>query len=201
MGDEQDVSFEIATDFNEPQQDLSLFIKRYPFPTGLSKIIHDCDLGQNFIIEGPYGRGLELALEPKGCHYLFAAGTGILPFVDFLFMYGWKVLIDAIKKEKGVEVAKKLNPLDINFDNLFGDMSVQLFAAFPKKEDAFIFELIELLSNVDKTYKLGRFKCYLSCYESESITKIESRFNTEVLRGKVETDGHSYYICGPPGFN
>ena len=35
-------------------------------------------------MEGPFGMGLQLKPESEGIYYIFAAGTGLNPFVDLL---------------------------------------------------------------------------------------------------------------------
>jgi len=47
----------------------------------LSSKFYD-DVNQDFEVSGPYGRGL--ITENQGTYLVFAAGTGILCFVDFV---------------------------------------------------------------------------------------------------------------------
>jgi NAD(P)H-flavin reductase len=39
---------------------------------------------EQYQIQGPMGKGLGLTTESKGQHLAFAAGTGVLPFVDMV---------------------------------------------------------------------------------------------------------------------
>ena len=63
---------------------MAFCIKNYGVQTGLSYQIHS--LNQNndsfYEIKGPMGHGLRP--KPKGLHIAFAAGTGVLCFVDFV---------------------------------------------------------------------------------------------------------------------
>lgn len=62
---------------------MTVCIKNYNNPRGLSTKIHAEPQGdQRFEVKGPMGKGLR----PKasGIHIAFAAGTGVLCFVDFV---------------------------------------------------------------------------------------------------------------------
>ena len=68
--------------FSESSE-LSLTIKDYQVPMGISKQFFDKKLTkQAYEIKGPMGKGLGLNAESQGVHMAFAAGTGILVFVD-----------------------------------------------------------------------------------------------------------------------
>ena len=62
---------------------IMLTIKNYRHPKGLSPKIHDEAQGeQRFEVMGPMGFGLRP--KTKGVHVAFAAGTGVLCFVDLV---------------------------------------------------------------------------------------------------------------------
>jgi len=67
---------------------LCLTIKNYPKAYGLSSHVHhtiskmDHGVRERFEIRGPLGTGLEL--ETNGTYVVFAAGTGILVFIDLI---------------------------------------------------------------------------------------------------------------------
>lgn len=61
---------------------LCLTIKNYSTNKGLSNHIHDT-VGRGKVgIQGPLGSGL--AIKARGRHVAFAAGTGILVFIDLV---------------------------------------------------------------------------------------------------------------------
>ena len=63
---------------------------------GVSGAIHTATDDKRFELQGPLGKGL--MVQPTGVHIAFAAGTGILCFVD---------LIAAISRQTlGIEVMK-----------------------------------------------------------------------------------------------
>lgn len=59
-------------------------IKNYNTDNGLSAIISESSNESEFLIKGPMGRGLGLGNGgvPSGDYVAFAAGTGVLPFID-----------------------------------------------------------------------------------------------------------------------
>lgn len=57
-----------------------LTIKNYN--RGMSGQIHGADEGSRFEIKGPLGKGLQVS--EQGVHIAFAAGTGVLCFVDLV---------------------------------------------------------------------------------------------------------------------
>jgi len=38
----------------------------------------------SFQVSGPYGKGLGITSQSKGVHFVFAAGVGVLPFMDLI---------------------------------------------------------------------------------------------------------------------
>jgi hypothetical protein len=61
---------------------MSLTLKNYGM--GLSKGIFDSNDKRNFMIKGPMGKGLGINEKSSGLHFAFAAGTGVLVFVDLI---------------------------------------------------------------------------------------------------------------------
>lgn len=65
---------------------------------GLSKFLH-LNVHKLYYLSEPVGQGLEIDENSDGEHIIFAAGTGILPFLD-LFDYLLKKLIYEIIKDR-----------------------------------------------------------------------------------------------------
>lgn len=57
-------------------------VKNYNSETGLSKKLHENEEGSTFLVQGPLGKRLDVA--PTGIYFCFAAGTGVLPFMDLV---------------------------------------------------------------------------------------------------------------------
>ncbi len=49
---------------------------------GLSKLIYEANNNEEFMIQGPMGKGLGLG--SSGTHIAFTAGTGCLVFIDLV---------------------------------------------------------------------------------------------------------------------
>ena len=69
-------------------------------------------------ITGPYGFGLQINNKSAGCYYIFANGTGILPFLDLFDFLLRKTMWISLKKKFGVNVAKIINAYEEDFDNI-----------------------------------------------------------------------------------
>lgn len=62
---------------------VNLTIKNYKLTKGLSyRFFEDSMAEDTYEIKGPMGKGLGLTKESRGKHLAFAAGTGVLLFVD-----------------------------------------------------------------------------------------------------------------------
>jgi hypothetical protein len=64
---------------------VNVTIKNYNLTQGLSRMFFNSPENQfQFVIKGPMGKGLGLTPHSKGTYCAFAAGTGILVFVDLI---------------------------------------------------------------------------------------------------------------------
>lgn len=64
---------------------MNITCKNYGFEKGLSSRLFDEQLNkEKFLIKGPMGKGLGLTNQSKGDFVAFAAGTGVLVFVDLV---------------------------------------------------------------------------------------------------------------------
>lgn len=91
---------------SEDGNQIYLTIKNYKQSSGLSVRFHEHE-GETFEVKGPMGKGLEPS--QNGLHIAFAAGTGVLVFVDLvahliLQHFG---LADKIDNGKGNPVNKE----------------------------------------------------------------------------------------------
>ena len=78
-----------------------------------------------FLVKGPMGKGLGLSRETKGTHVAFAAGTGILVFVDLIAKL-------ALGETDVIPMVDRMDP----------DFKLVLFASFPKREESIALDLI-----------------------------------------------------------
>lgn len=68
---------------SESCNSVNVTVKDYSLQQGISRYFSRSSQC-NYSIKGPMGRGLELTSKSKGTHVAFAAGTGILVFVDLV---------------------------------------------------------------------------------------------------------------------
>ena len=167
----------------EASHDLVLTIKNYKTAHGLSKLIHDHEKRKDhWAIKGPMGKGLGLTADSKNYHIAFAAGTGILPFIDLVARLAMQ--------ELGVL------PKDQHFDK---DFKLELHVSFPSYEESIGYDLVEALQAYMKEKGDGqtRFKLIVR-YSSEQFSK---RWDKEYLRNHLKAHiGNitKIWVCGPP---
>lgn len=97
-------------------------VKNYKITGGLSKRVHS-DPSPRFYVKGPMGKGL--GMEMHGYHMAFAAGTGILPFIDQIAF-----------------IARSVFNKDGKLSETF---QFRLYAAFRSAEDSIGLELVQAL--------------------------------------------------------
>lgn len=103
---------------NKSSNELSLTLKNYQVQ-GLSQAIHEKD-GALFRVSGPMGRSL--AVDKNGLNVAFAAGTGVLPFMDLIgYLARQTLAIDGIDSESlGADFFLWFN-VRLNSDEAVGD--------------------------------------------------------------------------------
>ena len=204
-GDGVKPEFQFPAELAEPRDTLSLFIKIYPSAKGFSKALYNLEHKEShfFSIQGPFGRGLEIKEETQGTIYILCAGTGLLPFVDFLNYLLYKTLYDEMKKNKlvGEELDHKLRELGLDFRKSFKKLRVILIGAFSTISEAAGIDIIKKLDEVNKKYKLNIFEADMTTVDSEYIQKVCDMFSVDFLARRVYADANAYYVCGPPRFN
>ena len=62
---------------------IAISIKNYNLDKGLSQKFYN-DSHRTFEIAGQYGKGLMINNDSKGVYFAFAAGTGVLVFIDLV---------------------------------------------------------------------------------------------------------------------
>ena len=66
-------------------QSVNLCIKNYNLENGLSaRFFGGAGASDEYRLTGPLGKGLGLTTTSKGVHLAFAAGTGVLVFMDLI---------------------------------------------------------------------------------------------------------------------
>jgi len=192
----------IPAELTKPLDSLPLFIKKYPFPKGLSKEIWELENNTKCIIEGPYGRGLELTPETKGKVAIICGGTGVLLFLDFIhYLYmqtAYKIFMTRGDKKN----ADAILALGYDFSQSFNLISVKFCGAFAKQEEAYGYDIVLMLAKVNQKFKLDVFEAIMTVAKGDQeIKELKDRFNRQMLQNYVGSIADRYYVCGPPGMN
>eukprot|EP00361_Fabrea_salina_P007095 CAMPEP_0202439420 /NCGR_PEP_ID=MMETSP1345-20130828/36148_1 /ASSEMBLY_ACC=CAM_ASM_000843 /TAXON_ID=342563 /ORGANISM="Fabrea Fabrea salina" /LENGTH=790 /DNA_ID=CAMNT_0049053953 /DNA_START=63 /DNA_END=2436 /DNA_ORIENTATION=+ len=147
----------------EPGQ-VSLIYKAYP-RGAMTQHLNSLEKGQSVQVEGPLGPGL--CITSLEGHFLgVAGGTGLIPFLDLVsYMY-------------------------FHRDTLQG-FSLDLYASFASREEAFGVELLEATSRVMERFRVEVVYSN-ETGRSEAEKKVEQLGRKEVKR---------CWVCGPSGFN
>lgn len=123
---------------------MTVTIKNYSSPTGVSQKVHENNPERQFMIMGLMGHGL--GIEPTGTHVAFVAGTGILVFVD-LVAYLIRLNLDMISEDKGVLSKTKFKFV--------------LYASFPNRNEAVGLDLVDSLVKLNEKVNCGNFEAVL----------------------------------------
>lgn len=127
----------------EDTDELSLSIKNYN--VGLSQRFSKEQ--DTYEIQGPMGKGLGLTKDSQGVYYAFAAGTGVLVFVDLIA----RILL-------GV---KKFIPEE---QRLHENFQLVMYASFQNRDDGIALKLMETLNEMN----LPQFKLVLRFSDQKS---------------------------------
>ena len=124
------------------------------------------------------GRGLGLSPQTRGTHIAFAAGTGILVFMDLVARISLG-MIDAISYE----------------DRVHPEFRLVLFASFISKENSFGLELLEKLRAYTQALKNDKFELHLRFSNEKSV-----RWDNNFIEGQLANnkDCKKIWVCGPP---
>lgn len=125
---------------NNNDKNLCLTLKGYTQNDGLSKLIHEGVGTERLQIEGPLGTGLEI--QQTGRHVAFAAGTGILVFID--------LVAHLIYRLAGKKLPPHLESSAIDIENF----QLVLYTSFVNEKEAIALEMIYALEDMCK--KIGK---------------------------------------------
>ena len=164
--------------------DLTLTIKEYNTVNGLSKNIANNSDKKCFRVSGPMGKGLQPA--SSGVHVAFAAGTGVLVFVDLVaYLVRQKLEIKAADEGEDSELGD--------------DFKLVLFASFANEAEAIALDFLQAASEA-----LGdRFELRLrlgdGAREAETA-RWDAKFLDEEMC-KLEVQPEKIWVCGTPAMN
>ena len=180
-GEEVDTS--VITD--KPDNcDLTLTIKEYNTINGLSKNIAINSNTKCFRVSGPMGKGLQPA--SSGLHVAFAAGTGVLVFVDLVaYLVRQQLELKSEDEEQDSELSQ--------------DFKFVLYASFASEDEAIALDFLQAASE-----SLGdRFELRLRLSDGSRETST-GRWDSEFLdaeMSKLDDQPAKVWVCGTPGMN
>lgn len=110
---------------------VNVTVKNYQLQHGLSRLLHRPASEQSkYYIKGPMGKGLGLHPQTTGTHIAFAAGTGILVFIDMIARIALGLL-------EAVPHTERLNK----------DFKLELYYSIRSSSDGICLELLLALQN------------------------------------------------------
>ena len=181
-GEEVDTS--VITEAATDNCDLTLTIKEYNTVNGLSKNIATGLKKKCFKVSGPMGKGLQPA--SSGVHVAFAAGTGVLVFVD---------LVAYLVRQK-----LEIKAADEGEDNELGeDFKLVLFASFANEEEAIALDFLQAASEaLGDRFEL-RLRLSDGAREAETA-RWDAKFIDEEMC-KLGVQPEKIWVCGTPVMN
>ena len=148
---------------------------------------------QKVELRGPMGTGLDV--QSTGTHVVFAAGTGILVFIDIIA----HLILRILAANGGPNVftgEPEENLIDIN------NFKLILHTSFPSREDAIGLDLAEILESLCVAYgykDLFEHNSRITHEVDQSILAAQPRWDTHIqLNNHLYLGAKRIWICGPP---
>lgn len=122
-------------------------MKNYRNPGGLSAALFLTQFENEYLVTGPMGIGLDP--QNNGIHVAFAAGTGVLTFMDFVA----HIAIRVLSKHKGTTVNHS--------EDLSSKFQFVLHVSFYNEQQAIGLPLLQSLDQFCAKHGYDDFKLYL----------------------------------------
>jgi NAD(P)H-flavin reductase len=200
----------LESEFKHQTHTLPLVIKNYRTNSAFSSYIYNAEVGKDeFNISGPHGLGLGLSHDSEGEHYIFAAGTGILPFLDLFDCLLRKVIHEALSARIPKPQLQKLNIIDEELADSFNkNIRFTLFASFREPDDFVGKMIIEKLCDYCNRFNSKMFRATIRIARDDAplthAHMTRERFDATFIRkqiGALNEHAPKVFICGPPIFN
>ena len=188
------------------QNSISLTIKNYGFPRGVSTLVHDAgsalkNIDGIFNMTGPTGKGLKIS--KSGIHIAFSAGTGSLVYLD---------LVSALLLRNRFKGTGKKIPEDLDEDQIDDDFKFHLYVSFQNQESSIGLDLCTKLMKMNKQFGIDNFKLTVRLSdgaddeidEDSGVEYLKRRWNKDFIDERVsEHSGEikRIWVCGPPIMN
>ncbi len=130
---------------------------------------------------------------------IFAAGTGIVPFLD-LVSFTLRYMIQKVCNENYKNSKNKLfeNEKEEMEESVGPDFKLELFYSVQNKNSALFLPLFEQMQELESKYKLNVFKINFRFSDTD-----RRRWNTELINSCLKKENsliQKVYIVGPVGF-
>mmetsp|Transcript_25617 Transcript_25617/g.19375 ORF Transcript_25617/g.19375 Transcript_25617/m.19375 type:complete len:222 (-) Transcript_25617:37-702(-) len=160
--------------------ELCITIKTYNTPTGLATTFHLQDPSLEFNIFGPLSKGL--AMKDTGTHMFFAAGTGVLTFLDAA---GYLARVNA-----GI-----IPPEQVRIKPGF---RMVVYVSFKNEADSVALEYLRGVEHLTKTLGFDNFTLEVRLSD---INKQRWDFGYVEKQILLQKNLTKVYVCGPPLMN
>lgn len=150
---------------------------------------------------------MELTSNCDGNNLIFAGGTGIYPFLDFLDFLLKKCIFLVLEKGFSKEVAANINNYRENYGKIFGsNFKVYLYASFNSFDEFIgICGFVWNLHQINKKYNLGLFELVLRFSKKiliQGVTIVDSYFDEGFFEKFVtQKEIKNVFVCGNPKMN
>eukprot|EP01016_Furgasonia_blochmanni_P036300 TRINITY_DN4132_c0_g1_i6.p1 TRINITY_DN4132_c0_g1~~TRINITY_DN4132_c0_g1_i6.p1 ORF type:complete len:468 (+),score=15.13 TRINITY_DN4132_c0_g1_i6:376-1779(+) len=189
------------TNLKGTKDSVDLFVKVYQ--KGLmSNYLADLNPGDEIEMEGPVGLGLQLCGDETGNIVFFAAGTGILAFLDFLHYFLTK--FKDVHRSILSDAALKIGPG--GQDDLFYNMDrIIFFISFRTADEAqslgygIITSIREIQKEID--WDLFDIKITITGAHERLENEMTGRFSHDFIIANLPPETNRIYICGPSEHN
>lgn len=173
---------------------VNLTIKNYKLTKGLSyRFFEESMIADTYEITGPMGKGLGLTKDSQGRYLAFAAGTGVLVFIDLVA----KMILQYLDA-----------PFTESEELLHDDFKLVFYASFQNKDDSIALQLLQGLQNLvkkrgceDKFQLVTRFSDDQAPRWDKEFLKQQLTKHTSSTKNANESTNQSIqkvWVCGPP---
>lgn len=131
-------------------------------------------------------------------YWIFAAGTGVIPIIDLVFLT-LRYIVYKISAKFFREKNNILLEEDVSFfqKNIFPDYSLNLCVSFKDVSSAICLDVFKELQNLNSSYGMNIFNLHVRFSREE---KWNEQFIKEKLFKNAQSDIEKVYIIGPSKF-
>jgi len=176
---------------------MTFVVKDYRNPAGLSSMINNGGDNDRFEVRGPFGHGLKPS--SSGVHIAFAAGTGVLCFVD--------LVAALIQFELNVGIRSTVNAGQATIkssilENDLHQVQFHLYVSFPRRSESIALEMFEAFDTYCKRNNIKIFSLHLRLsQEKVNAARWDEAFISQEIRKHGVKNIQRVWVCGPPVMN